>query len=154
MSSSPQSLSQKIPGLLVLVCVFGVTLWYCWDAYQASDSIQNLILILPVSCAILGLCLLQFVRDVSLSIAEHEDSQPFSEVIPVIILFTGYVLLLPWLGFDVGTFLFLSLFLWFHGERRVGRILIFSLTFALLVALFFSNMLPYPMPMLLLPTDY
>jgi putative tricarboxylic transport membrane protein len=34
-------------------------------------------------------------------------------------LFVLFVLSLEWLGFDVGTFVFISAFLWLNGERRI-----------------------------------
>ena len=85
---------------------------------------------------------------------EQPELDPVKSIVPVVSLFAGYVITLPWLGFDVGTFLFISLFLWFHGERRWQWVLGYGLCAATLMALFFSAMLPYPMPMLLLATDY
>ena len=64
-------------------------------------------------------------------------------------LFSAYVLTLNWLGFDVGTALFVGAFLWLQGERRLRWLVGYSLAFALVLTLFFSRMLPYPMPTLL-----
>ena len=75
-------------------------------------------------------------------------------VAPAILLFCGYVLGLNWLGFDVGTFLFVSLFLLTHGESRWYWAVAYALVFACCIALFFSIMLPYPMPMLLLQEGF
>jgi hypothetical protein len=75
-------------------------------------------------------------------------------VLPVIILFAVYVLSLEWVGFDVGTVLFVASFLFLQGERRVTWLIAYSLVFGILVALFFSYMLPYPMPMTFIATDY
>jgi len=73
---------------------------------------------------------------------------------PVIGLFFAYVVSLKWLGFDAGTFLFVSLFLWFHGERRWPWAFGYGLCLAVVLSLFFSKMLPYPMPMLVFPSAY
>ena len=75
-------------------------------------------------------------------------------MVPVILLFIAYVLSLDFLGFDVGTMLFIAGFLLLQGERRIKWIAGYSLSFSLLTALFFSTMLPYPMPMLLLASEY
>ena len=66
-----------------------------------------------------------------------------------LVLFAAYVITLDWLGFDVGTALFVGAFLWMQGERRKTWLVGYSLAFALTLTLFFSRMLPYPMPTLL-----
>ncbi len=45
-------------------------------------------------------------------------------------------------------------FLWLHGERRLRWNIGYAICFAVLVSLLFSQMLPYPMPMLVLPSEY
>jgi hypothetical protein len=67
----------------------------------------------------------------------------------LIVLFAGYIIALPYAGFDVGSMLFVLLTLLWLGERRVGRMLVFSVVFPFLVTLAFKNLLPYPMPTLL-----
>ena len=137
--------------LLLLICI---VVTYFWDAYSASTEVRNLILIMPITLLVLALCAIEFVRQVVKPDAEPSQLEPVSSVLPVISLFTVFVLTLPWLGFDVGTFFFVLAFLWLHGERRVPWALGYALVFAILIAWFFSLMLPYPMPMLVLPTDY
>ena len=66
-------------------------------------------------------------------------------------LFSAYVLTLGWLGFDVGTALFVGAFLWMQGERRIAWLAGYAVAFSLALTLFFSKMLPYPMPALLVP---
>jgi len=137
--------------LLALLCL---VLWYFWDAYTASSHVLNLILIMPVTLIVLVLCVIEFISQISHRDREQPELDPVKSIVPVVSLFAGYVITLPWLGFDVGTFLFISLFLWFHGERRWQWVLGYGLCAATLMALFFSAMLPFPMPMLLLATDY
>jgi putative tricarboxylic transport membrane protein len=112
----------------------------------------NLILVVPVAVAILALCLAQFVLGVSKLRAEEEPKEPVSDVVPITLLFAAYILTLPWLGFDVGTSLFIAVCLWWHGERRWPWVLAYSISFAFALAYFFSSVLPYPMPMLILNT--
>jgi putative tricarboxylic transport membrane protein len=144
----------QIVDLSVLLVLAGLIALYWWDARQASGHIINLILIAPLSICLLVLCVIEFVAQLRGKQPSAQDIEPFSSVWPVMVLFIAYVVSLPWLGFDVGTSLFIGAFLGVHGERRVLLLVAYSLSFGFLVALFFSNMLPYPMPMLLLPTAY
>lgn len=142
--------AHRLADLAVLVILAGLVGYYCVDAMLASTDILNLIFVLPVAVIVLALCLLQFVLAVPKLREPIAAPEPASAVVPVIVLFAAYVLALPWFGFDTGTFLFLSAYLWLHGERRWSRLLAYSFTFALSLSLFFSQMLPFPMPMLLL----
>ena len=131
-----------------------VSLAYFLDASNASAEVRNLILIAPVTFLVFLLCVVEFVRQLSDSSDVQLDQEPISSVAPAILLFATYVALLPWLGFDVGTFLFITTYLVFHGERRWPWALGYGVCFALAISVFFSAMLPYPMPMLLLATEY
>lgn len=146
----------QLADLLVLVGLASFALWYSVDTYKASSSTLNLILVLPVTLIVLGLCLVEFWKQVLGKPSQKDPSRLESvrSVVPVISLFTGYVLTLRWLGFDVGTALFVSSFLWLHGERRLRWNIGYAICFAVLVSLLFSQMLPYPMPMLVLPSEY
>ncbi len=78
-------------------------------------------------------------------------------VVVVVVVFVVVVIVavdVVIVGFDVGTFLFIGVFLWLHGEKRIFWLLAYSFVFSASVALFFSTILPYPMPMLLLQTAY
>lgn len=141
----------QIADLIVLVVLAGLVVWYYLNARSASTHILNLILILPVTGLTLLFCMIQFIRQLMDRTTELVAVESVKSVVPVISLFVGYTLTLPWLGFDVGTALFIALFLWLHGERRLPWVLGYSLSFASLVSLFFTAMLPYPMPMLIFP---
>jgi putative tricarboxylic transport membrane protein len=140
--------------LLVLLALSGLVTWYLRDAYSASSHFANLILILPVSIMVLLLCALDFIIQLRGLHKSPPRLEPVASMLPAIALFVLFVLSLEWLGFDVGTCIFIGAFLWLHGERRIKWILAYSISFALLISLFFSAMLPYPMPMLILPSTY
>ena len=142
----------QIADLLVLIALAGLVVWYFIDARSASTHILNLILILPFTVLTLILCLIQFLRQLFSPPVKDPVVEPVKSVLTVIILFIVYTLTLPWLGFDLGTCLFIAAFLWFHGERRWPWIAGYSVSFASLASLFFAAMLPYPMPMLVFPS--
>ena len=146
--------SHQIADLGVLIVLAGWVIWYALDVWRASEHIVNWILVLPVSLIILVLCAMEYVRVSVKPAAINPDQESVQSVFPVIGLFFMYVVSLKWLGFDVGTFLFVALFLWIHGERRWPWALGYSLCLAVLLSVFFSKMLPYPMPMLVLPSAY
>ena len=143
---------ENIANSIVLLCLATFVLWYAIDTHNASSSMENIILILPVAAITLCLCIYEFFTQKEIKAKDEKDD--FLSVIPVVILFTLYVLTLEILGFDIGTVLFLGLFLFFHGEKRLPWILGYSLVYGFIIAYFFSAMLPYPMPMTILPTDY
>ena len=155
MTERPGTLNRhRLADLGVLVILAALVVLYCVDSVQASRSIYNLIFVLPVGILVLLLCAGQFVMGVRTLREEGEQPEPITDVLPVILLFAGYVLSLHWLGFDVGTIVFIGSFLWLHGERRLPWLAAYAINFGILVALFFSMMLPYPMPMLILNSAY
>ncbi len=156
--SSPTPQKERVADLLVLLVLAGLVVLYCASAIDASAHLLNLILVLPVSALILICCAIQFVLLIrqlrspveDLVEDETEPKDRVADVLPVMVLFSLYVLSLNWLGFDVGTFLFIGAFLWLHGERRWLWLLAYAFVFASLISIFFATMLPYPMPMLIL----
>ena len=151
---APKFTRHQQADFVVLLALSSLVIWYLFDAYNASSHFANLILILPISILVLLLCLIEFISQLRGLHEPPPDLEPMASMLPVILLFVAFVLSLEWLGFDVGTFAFICAFLWLHGERRIVWILAYSISFALLMSLFFSAMLPYPMPMLILPTAY
>ena len=146
---------RMLADLLMVVGLAGFTLWYLLEAWSASSKAENLILILPIAVLTLIMCTLELVQQLRQGVTPaHCEREPTNTVAPVIGLFAAYVIALEWLGFDLATVLFVGAFLWLQGERRWPWVAGYSLCFGMLVAVFFSNMLPYPMPMSFLPTDY
>ncbi len=140
--------------LCMLLGLAGFTLWYLSDAIRVSFTTPNLLLILPIAVSVLILCVAELVISLkSGTLLEPVEDEPIREILPIIVLFTIYVLTLPWLGFDLGSILFVAIFLRMKGERRWFWVSGYSVTFGLAIALFFALMLPYPMPMTFLPID-
>ncbi|EPJ45118.1 MAG: hypothetical protein OFPII_29750 [Osedax symbiont Rs1] len=146
-----------ISNLLLLITLAAFTAWYVTDVYSASNKIENLIFILPISLAIFVMCAVEIVKQllqpVAIVVAADESSNTRSVFI-VMGLFAAYVLTLETLGFDLGTALFVGSFLYLQGEKSLVRIVLYSVVFSGVIAVFFANMLPYPMPMTFLATDY
>jgi putative tricarboxylic transport membrane protein len=149
--------NHQLANLAILVVLLLFTSWYLWDTWRASTHIYNLIFVLPLTVIILLLCLVTFLKELFAAPSaldlptERQGEDDETSTLPTVLLFVGYVLALPWLGFDVGTFLFVALFLRLAGEKKWPWALGYGLAFAFCSALFFSYMLPYPMPLLLLP---
>ena len=154
--SSPENKINKsrAADFVVLLVLASLVTAYAIDSYSASTEVLNLILVLPLTIIVLVLCLVQFIAELRgpTSIPPARDN--VTDAARVIGLFAVYVLSLNWLGFDAGTALFVAAFLWFHGERRLPWLLGYSIALGFALALFFSAMLPYPMPMLVLSTAY
>ena len=144
----------RIADLLVLLLLASLVFIYCVDTVRASTSILNLIFVLPLTVIVLVLCLIQFVVNVPKLQSETDKKEPIMDILPVVGLFAAYVISLHWLGFAVGTSLFLAVFLWLHGERRWPWVIGHSIGIAFALSIFFSKMLPYPMPMLILNSAY
>ena len=140
--------------LLVLIGLALLIGLYLYDAWRASTHIYNLILVMPLSLLLLVLCGAEFFHQVRGEPEPAEEVEPAAGALRVIALFSAYVISLNWLGFDLGTMAFVAAFLWLHGERRPHWVLGYALVFGFAVAAFFSYMLPYPMPMLILPSEF
>ena len=149
MTSEGAPVRARVADVAVLLLLASLVVFYCWDASRASTHILNLILVLPLTVMVLVCCALQLVFTLTASDKTLPLREPVKDVVPIMGLFAAYVISLNW-GFDVGTFLFIVLSLWFHGERRIIWSVGYALAFSSLATLFFSNMLPYPMPMLVL----
>ena len=135
--------------MLVVLLLAGLTLVYAFDWYRASDHILNTILVLPLTLVILTCCSIQFFLSAT-NPANEDSDEPVAGQLKGMALFALYIVSLNWLGFDVGTFLFLLASLWFGGERRAVWLAGYALAFSSAASLFFMTMLPYPMPMLIL----
>ena len=144
----------RLADLVVLLVLASLVILYGLDAYRASSDVLNLILVLPVVSIVLALCLVQFVIELRDVKTEAPARESIGNVAPVIGLFAAYVLTLQWFGFDIGTMLFVAAFLWLHGERRWRWVIGYSISLSFGLAFFFSAMLPYPMPMLILHSAY
>lgn len=145
-------------GHMLLIAFFAViTIAYLTDAWMASPKVRNLVLVLPASILSLVLCVIvawssfrSGADDDSTEAAESRST--FDRFKPALLmaLFALYVLTVPWLGFDVGSALFVAAALLLDGERRIVLLAAVSIIFSCVATLVFHWLLPYPMPLLLM----
>jgi len=146
-----------LPHFLFLTAVVGFCAWYFLDAYAASNTLENLLLIEP---AVIAAVILYFVilRSI-IQVVPNEDAvaatrAPLSPLVRVRIfggmaLLIAYVALMGVIGFDVATVLYVAATLALLGERRPVMLIVLPLVFGLLVAYAFRQMVTVPVPTLL-----
>jgi len=148
-------------GHILFVSFIGI--WVCsyfLDAYRASPTVTNLILIAPASALALGLCgliLFRRLRDACTAPEPVEEAPPaptgLAHYRPVafIVLFGLYIVGLETIGYDVASWLFVAAALVLAGERRPVVVIVYSFLFGSLAVWLFGLMTPYPMPTLVVP---
>jgi putative tricarboxylic transport membrane protein len=134
--------------------VAGWIVWYYFDARAASSNLQNMLLIRPAT--IVALILYCVVIFQALNVAPDEPrtgrspegaKSPASLRAPGIAAsLIAYVVLLPYLGFDIATFLFVAATMVVAGERRWWVALLFAAAFSAFLALAFKFALSTPVP--------
>ena len=107
-------------------------------------------MVLPLTILVITICVIQFFLSLRAKTPLTRQNAEPANAWPAMLLFAAYVLSLNWLGFDVGTCLFTAAFLYQQGERRWLWLIGYAVAFALLVTVFFREMLPYPMPTLVI----
>lgn len=152
---SPGARQWRAADLVVLVLLAVVVSLYLYDAVRSSRALLHLILVAPLALAVLSLCAFQFLATITghampPAAADEAAAEPVAAAALVIALFVTYVASLAWLGFDVGTSLFIGSFLWAHGERRLRWLLAYAIAFGFGLAWLFAALLPYEMPLLLI----
>ncbi|XDB00440.1 tripartite tricarboxylate transporter TctB family protein (plasmid) [Sulfitobacter sp. LCG007] len=144
--------------LLSLFAVFAI--WYAADAWSAQPKVQNMLLIGPAAAVSLALIVVLAVAEVR-RIARGTDAAPKPEMpqntfaakygTPIAAALLGvYVLLMPIVGFDVATPIYIAVSMVLQGARDWRIILAFSLVAGLLPVWAIEEMLSIPIPTLVL----
>lgn len=151
-----RTLVVDLPHFLFLTTVAGFCAWYFHDAYTASDTLENLLLIEPAVIAV-GILYLVILRSV-IHVVPHEtrvaaERQPLSPLVQRRIfggmaLLIVYVAVMGVIGFDVATVLYVGLTLALLGERRPVMLVVLPVVFGLLVVYAFRMMVTVPVPTL------
>jgi putative tricarboxylic transport membrane protein len=150
--------------LLFAALLLAFIVWYLWTAAAASLTFSNLILIGPVGAVAAGLLLYiasveifgrmpaanaaSIQADAAASAAHGRfRSGSLATIAALIGLFGAYVVAIPYIGFDVATFLFVGATLWLLGERNIAVLLSLALGIAVALSLAALTLLTFPMPM-------
>lgn len=126
--------------------------WYASDAFMASATLQNLILIVPGAVLCIGLAVFLVLREVRAQpapqetpaeeasadeVAEADEAGPAARderIPPLMLAMLGiYVAAMVWLGFDIATFLFVAASLRLLGKRNWLVIVGYSALFTFVV---------------------
>lgn len=136
-----------------LVVVAVAAAWYLNDVHARSRHVESTLLVSIVVPVLLFYAGIELVRELrrfrdGVSSAWPADPGAAARVGALMGMFAVYVLSLPWLGFDVGTFLYIGISLLIQGRGSViGWVL------AALVAMGSSyglkTVLPYDVPTVL-----
>lgn len=145
------------PHFLFLTGVVGFCIWYFFDAYTASDTLENLLLIEPAVIAVVILyfvilrSVIQLVPDETPVTTERLALSPLVQrrIFGGMALLIAYVALMGVIGFDVATVLYVGLTLALLGERRPILLVALPLLFGLVVVYAFRQMVTVPVPTLL-----
>ena len=148
---------------LSLVALFG---YYAYGVHADARGVTDWLLILPAAgIGITALLVIACVKVIDWYADRHQhsvdtakdDTQTTSAASASswpALLFMGllalYVVLIPVIGFDIGSFLFLCLTLYLQGEKRWWVMVGIGLTVSLTVTLIFIELLNVRLPTLLL----
>jgi len=143
--------------ILLASSIAAASIWYYFDALAASSSLYNLIMIAPCVIAIVILYLVTLVLEVRIYSVDSEHAtqeqslrgllQPAAiRNAAMMVLLVGYVLVLEPFGFEIASFLFIGLSLLLQGERRFGRVIIFSMLFSTFATWAISTLSLAPIP--------
>jgi hypothetical protein len=148
--------------LVFAALLLAFIVWYLWTAATASLTFSNLILIGPVGAV--AAALLLYIASVeifgrtavassfqtaSAASAAHGRfrSGSLATIAALMGLFGGFVVAIPYVGFDVATFLFVGATLWLLGERNIVALLSLALGIAVALSVAALTLLTFPMPM-------
>lgn len=144
---------------MAFIAVVGIFIgFYLWDSWQAQPTVDNLIFILPASvfcgATVIAIAAAPFWKTKANTDGEEADTdggdERFMPLVLSIVSLSLYIMLLPTLGFDVGTFLFIAAVLVILGERRPIFVTCYALGFAVLTVSGLKMMIPTYIPTLLL----
>lgn len=166
MRLGPWKIEVEYGHLALIAVIAGVTGFYLADTLQVSRHTNNIILVVPLSLLLLGLCLLVITQCIRLHkvrtpkpAAKPEDEpdgleqeQSSMDLLRAFLLLVGVgvlVMIYPLIGLDVATLLFMMFALLLLGVRGWLFVPIYAASFTWVVVGGASWLLPYPLPTLL-----
>jgi hypothetical protein len=154
MSAKPGRLVIYWGHLALLAGIVGLVLFYWLDVRSVSLRPTNLLMIEPGAIFALLMAAL-VVPQCFRRVPEGEEEQPESlgtlgRVFALMGTFAAFALTLEWVGFDIGTFVFMVVGLFICGERNWLLNIGFSAAFTLFIVWGYGAITPFPFPLTLL----
>lgn len=131
--------------------IVAISSFITWSAVSASASLHNLVVLVPVACAILILSVAIVISALRQPFATETEDQ--SSVWGDIVLLAGFALFcfaLSHIGFDVATFLFVWGGVVMSGSTGRWQPPVFAAIFTVFLVKGFGALFPYPMLTLVL----
>ena len=151
-----RKIAVDMPHFIFATGVAGWVAWFCWDAWHASSSIENLILIVPVSAVAIILyffvaasCFQRIAESAELPASPRHPLAPGVgvKIAGSMALLIALVVAGPLVGFDVACFFYMLAMLAFLGERRIPVLLLVPPLFCVVVIYCFNTLLSTPLPL-------
>lgn len=144
--------------LALLAVITTVVIAYLLDARAVSLKTNNLLLVQPAAFVALALVLIivpqLFVRRAAEvdtdAEARMEERMRMVRVAGLATLFGFFVFSMEAVGFDVATFVFITVGLVICGEKRIWLVVPFAAVFTVAVIYGYQLLVPYPFPLLVL----
>ncbi len=156
--------------MLFLLILMGAVAYYLYYVRSISEHINNIILIQPASILLILLGIIVIPKCIHFEKAgkseveadetpsekglreeTFDSAQSFGSVLLSVVLLGWlfiYILISPWIGLEVATFLFVLISLVLLGERKLAVLVPYSLVMAFLISAGVHWLLPYPVFML------
>lgn len=154
----------KVWQALFVLAMAAFCIWYLIDTRSSSTNIQNLLLVQPavvgalILCAILlyGILFRRASAEVEApeeaedgAIADPEEKDDLRQIGLLMAFMIGYLCLIPYIGFDAASFVFMAATLLMQGERRPVIVIAVPLVAAIVMTLTFRTLMMVPIPTLL-----
>lgn len=143
--------------LLFLVIVSAVAIILNYNALRASDTLYNLIVVLPSGILVLGLAVAILIHTLlkgqegATEPSAEEKSRQYKTLLGDIVLlalFAFFCAALTRVGFDVATFLFVWFGILLGGTKNWIIPPIYAAIFTFVLIKTFGELFPFPMPLM------
>lgn len=146
--------------LLVIVMIAVICAAYLYDTLDTSTRINNILFVLPASIIALLLCIAilpQIITRIAEpdetlpeTVAEDEDTpketwRELGWIALLVVAFGVFVFSVERIGFDIASWLFITLGLFVCGERRIVALVLYPPVAAALIVVGFKALIPFPM---------
>ena len=146
--------ARRIEHLALLLVIAGWMVWFFFDSWRVSASIENLMLIAPATALALALIVFLAIRTLArgptAADAAFTSLATEGRTIAFIALFAAFIAGLNFGLFDIATFVFVAGSLILLGERNRLLAVGYAAAFTAFVVFSIRAMVPYPVETVLL----